>query len=109
MAEALALNFRNTMRENVNTKYVTSPLERKQAFMNRMLKHWFMHPFSTPNNSAIKIGKENETLTLKVLQNYLRSFSNNTFRGGKIRVYGLLANKRIRSCATSPDGVMPLY
>ena len=109
LAEALALNFINTMRENDNKQYVTSPLERKQAFMNRMLKHWFMHPFTTPNKSAIKIGNENETLTLKVLQNYLRSFSNNTFRGGKIRQYGLLVNKRIRSCATSPDGVMPLY
>ena len=68
-----------------------------------------MQPFTTPSNSAINIGKENESLTLKVLQRYLRSFSKNKFRGGKMREYGLLANKRVRSCATSPDGVFSLY
>ena len=77
--------------------------------MNRMMKHWFMHPFATQNASPIKVGNENESLTLKVLHNYLRSFSKNTFRGGKIRQFGLLANKNVRSCATSPDGVIPLY
>jgi len=31
--------------------------------MNRMMKHWFMHPFATQNASPIKVGNENESLT----------------------------------------------
>ena len=79
LAEALADNFRKKDKESKMTEDNISLIERKQAFMNRMMKHWFMHPFTTPNNSAIKVGTENESITLKVLHNYLRSFSNNTF------------------------------
>lgn len=77
--------------------------------MNRMIKYWFMHPFTTLSNSAIKLGNENESHTSKVLHNYLRSLSKSEFRGGKIREHVLLVNKRVRLCATSPDGIISLY
>ena len=62
-----------------------------------------MNPFITPSGSVIDLGKENKSLTLKVINIYLRFFSKNKFRGGKVREYGLLFNKRIISCSTSPD------
>ena len=58
--------------------------------MNRIITHWFMHPFATPSNNNI-ISVENKS------------------RGGKVSEYGLLVNKRVISCATSPDGLFLLY
>ena len=109
LSEALAQNYIIKMRDQPIIENETTAMQRKQAFMNRMIKHWFMHPFTSSNDSAINLGKENESITLKILQNYIRSFSKNKFRGGKIREYGLLVNKKVRSCATSPDGIIPLY
>ena len=40
-----------------------------------------MHPFTTPSGGAIDQGKENESVTSNVIQNYLRSLSKNKFRG----------------------------
>ena len=90
LAESLAQNYRNKIKDlPINHKKTTS-LQRKQAFMNRMIKHWFMHPFTTHSDSLMNLGKEHESLTLNVLQNYIWSFSKNKYRGGKIREYGLL-------------------
>ena len=68
-----------------------------------------MHPFTTPSGGAIDQGRENESVTSKVIQNYLRSLSKNEFRGGKIREHGLIVNKSVKSCATSPDKIFPFY
>ena len=68
-----------------------------------------MHPFKQRSGGAIDIGTENESEVLKVLHNFLRNRSKNVYRGGKIREFGLICNRDEHACATSPDGIMPLY
>ena len=65
LAESLASSYRKKSRDNSTKEQESTSLQRKQAFMNRMIKHWFMHPFTTHSNSDINDGKENKSLTLK--------------------------------------------
>ena len=68
-----------------------------------------MHPFQSTAGGAIDLGKQNKSTTLSVLSNYIRKLSNNKFRAGKLREFGLLINRKVRCVSTSPDGIVPLY
>ena len=87
LAEALAENYTYSLLSDIannSNENIIPPLHRRHDFFNRMIRHWFMYPFTTPIGSVIYPSKESESLTLNVINNYLISFSNNEFRGGKV-------------------------
>ena len=68
-----------------------------------------MKPFKQQSRGAMDIGTENEGSVLKVLGNAVRNYSKNKYRCGKIREFGLICNRDAYACATSPDGIVPIY
>lgn len=78
------------------------------AFWQRMTPLWFLRPFDAKEGTATKIGSANEELVLDAIPGFLRRTGRYQARRDDIREYGLLANRKLRACTTSPDGVLSL-
>jgi hypothetical protein len=77
-------------------------------FLQRMMPRWFIAPFQAAEGSATKTGSANEELVLDALPYFLKSKSRYHAKRKDITEYGLLANRKLRACATSVDGVVAL-
>eukprot|EP00984_Skeletonema_dohrnii_P032459 scaffold26691_cov108-Skeletonema_dohrnii-CCMP3373.AAC.1 len=78
------------------------------SFLQRMVPHWFMTPFSTKAGGAVEQGIANEDQVIHVLPKAVKHLSQGEFDIGKVNEYGLLARREHRYCASSPDGVFAL-
>ncbi len=78
------------------------------SFLQRMVPHWFMTPFTTLATGAIEQGIANEDQVIRVLKNRVEKLSDGTYTIGDVREFGLLAKRGHLYCTSSPDGVFPL-
>ena len=80
-----------------------------KCLMITMSKQWFKKPWQAKDGSAVEKGTANEDIVVRRLPKFLKSMSNRKFSiHGKVREYGLIANRTCTICTCSPDGAFAL-
>ena len=87
---------------------ITNPVLAQKSFLQRMIPHWFMEPFTNKTGDTIDQGPSNKESVILVLPNYVKQFSNDVYHIQQVREFGLLTRRDRKACLSSPDGVFPL-
>ena len=117
MATRLAAKFREDwdkkmarlLETDVLDDDVESNMLAQISFLQRMVPQWFMTLFPSTSGGAIEQGVAKEVQIIHVLQQKVKEMSKGEYDiYGKVREFGLLANRDHPYCASSTDGVFAL-
>ena len=68
-----------------------------------------MEPFKIKTGGSLEMGVENEYVVTSGLKRFISCLSDKHYSTGRVVEKGLLVNRQVRVCATSPDGIVELY